>query len=86
MLTASSRRSPNFLTAEDPLRDTGQIADMPMWVTGCSAGSTLRARSNEFKAELMASFQDKFGAALEAGRLKPIIDRVSPAAVRCIPE
>ena len=45
---------------------------------GCrSAGSTLRARSNEFKAELMASFEKKFGAALEAGRLKPIIDRVT---------
>ena len=45
------------------------------------AGSTLRARSNEFKAELMASFEDKFGAALEAGRLKPIIDQVSPISV-----
>jgi len=25
----------------------------------------------------MASFEEKFGAALEAGRLKPIIDRVA---------
>jgi hypothetical protein len=39
-------------------------------------GSTLRARPNDFKAKLVQAFLDKFGDALEAGRLKPIIDEV----------
>ena len=39
-------------------------------------GSTLRARSNEYKAKLLDAFLEKFGDALNAGRLKPIIDEV----------
>lgn len=41
-------------------------------------GSTLRARPNEEKAALVASFVARFGADLEAGRVRPVIDRVLP--------
>jgi tumor protein p53-inducible protein 3 len=43
-------------------------------------GSTLRARSVTDKAAIVASFLGRFGAALDAGRLKPVIDRVLPLA------
>lgn len=43
-------------------------------------GSTLRARSAAQKAELVAAFLARFGAALEAGRIRPPIYRVLPAA------
>jgi len=39
-------------------------------------GSTLRARSNEEKAALVASFRARFGADLDAGRITPVLDRV----------
>ncbi len=39
-------------------------------------GSTLRARSNEAKAELVRAFEDRFGADLAAGRIRPTIHRV----------
>ena len=42
-------------------------------------GSALRARPADFKAKLTEAFLEKFGAALEAGRLKPIVDQVRPA-------
>jgi putative PIG3 family NAD(P)H quinone oxidoreductase len=43
-------------------------------------GSTLRARPTEEKARIVAGFLDRFGSALEQGRLRPIIDRVLPLA------
>ncbi|MCU0304469.1 MAG: NAD(P)H-quinone oxidoreductase [Thermoanaerobaculales bacterium] len=41
-------------------------------------GSTLRALSDERKETIVASFRGRFGAALAAGRLRPVIDRVYP--------
>jgi tumor protein p53-inducible protein 3 len=43
-------------------------------------GSTLRARPVEEKAEIVRSFQKRFGDALASGRLRPIVDRVLPLA------
>lgn len=43
-------------------------------------GSTLRTRSHAEKAAIVAAFRDRFGAALDAGRLKPVLDRVLPLA------
>lgn len=43
-------------------------------------GSTLRARSVAEKAEIVASFEQRFGAAVAAGRLGVIVDRVLPLA------
>ena len=39
-------------------------------------GSTLRARSNAEKGEIVASFLDRFGNDLNAGRIRPVIDGV----------
>ncbi|HVN91199.1 MAG TPA: NAD(P)H-quinone oxidoreductase [Candidatus Binataceae bacterium] len=39
-------------------------------------GSTLRPRSTEEKAGIVKAFSDRFGAALEAGRLRPPIHRM----------
>jgi putative PIG3 family NAD(P)H quinone oxidoreductase len=39
-------------------------------------GSTLRARPVEEKAELVAAFLARFGAALERGEIEPVVDRV----------
>jgi putative PIG3 family NAD(P)H quinone oxidoreductase len=41
-------------------------------------GSTLRARSSEEKAAIVASFVARFGGDLHAGRIRPVIDRVFP--------
>ncbi len=41
-------------------------------------GSTLRTRSVNDKAEIVARFLERFGNALNAGRIKPVIDRVLP--------
>jgi tumor protein p53-inducible protein 3 len=41
-------------------------------------GSTLRTRSVADKAEIVTRFLDRFGEALRAGRIKPVIDRVLP--------
>jgi putative PIG3 family NAD(P)H quinone oxidoreductase len=43
-------------------------------------GSTLRNRSFAEKAQIVAAFLEQFGAALEAGRLRPPIYKVIPAA------
>jgi putative PIG3 family NAD(P)H quinone oxidoreductase len=41
-------------------------------------GSTLRTRSADDKATIVSAFLDRFGAALEAGSLRPVIDRAFP--------
>jgi len=41
-------------------------------------GSTLRARSVGEKAEIVSRFLERFGEALNAGRIKPVVDRVLP--------
>jgi putative PIG3 family NAD(P)H quinone oxidoreductase len=41
-------------------------------------GSTLRALDVDRKAEVVRAFLDRFGDALDAGRLRPIIDSVHP--------
>ena len=43
-------------------------------------GSTLRTRPAAEKAEIVAAFVKQFGAALDAGRLRPPIYKVLPAA------
>ncbi len=43
-------------------------------------GSTLRTRPAAEKARIVAAFLERFGAALEAGRLRPPIYKVIPAA------
>ncbi len=43
-------------------------------------GSTLRTRSHAEKAAIVTAFRERFGAALDAGRLKPVLDRVLPLA------
>ena len=39
-------------------------------------GSTMRSRTAEAKAATVAAFEARFGAALEAGKIRPVIDRV----------
>jgi putative PIG3 family NAD(P)H quinone oxidoreductase len=41
-------------------------------------GSTLRARPAAEKAALVLEFEDRFGAAMAAGRLRPLIDSTFP--------
>lgn len=41
-------------------------------------GSTLRARSNEQKAAIVAGFLEQFGSDLSAGRIRPVIDSIYP--------
>jgi putative PIG3 family NAD(P)H quinone oxidoreductase len=43
-------------------------------------GSTLRARPVEEKASIVSAFQDRFGPALAAGEIGPVVDRVLPLA------
>ncbi len=43
-------------------------------------GSTLRTRPAAEKAAIVRAFRDRFGAALDAGRLRPVLDRVLPLA------
>jgi putative PIG3 family NAD(P)H quinone oxidoreductase len=43
-------------------------------------GSTLRTRSLESKAEIVAAFTKQFGDDIAAGRIKPVVDRVFPLA------
>jgi NADPH:quinone reductase-like Zn-dependent oxidoreductase len=41
-------------------------------------GSTLRARSDAEKAAIVAGFRARFGDALDAGRIRPVVDSVLP--------
>ena len=41
-------------------------------------GSTLRSKSNESRGTIIAAFLDQFGAAMNEGKVKPIVDRVFP--------
>jgi NADPH:quinone reductase-like Zn-dependent oxidoreductase len=43
-------------------------------------GSTLRARPDAEKAAIVAGLLEQFGAALDAGTIGPIVDRVMPLA------
>ncbi|MDX2171286.1 MAG: NAD(P)H-quinone oxidoreductase [Deltaproteobacteria bacterium] len=43
-------------------------------------GSTLRTRSHAEKAAIVTAFVERFGAALAAGTLRPVLDRVLPLA------
>ena len=43
-------------------------------------GSTLRARPVTEKAALVSAFQARFGALVEKGELRPVVDRVLPLA------
>ncbi len=43
-------------------------------------GSTLRSRPTAEKAALVGAFVERFGAALDDGRLRPVVDRVVPLA------
>jgi putative PIG3 family NAD(P)H quinone oxidoreductase len=43
-------------------------------------GSTLRVRPAAEKKAIVDAFLQRFGAALEAGRIKPVLDRVLPLA------
>jgi NADPH:quinone reductase-like Zn-dependent oxidoreductase len=43
-------------------------------------GSTLRTRALEEKARLVMAFLARFGAELQAGRIRPVVDRVLPFA------
>jgi putative PIG3 family NAD(P)H quinone oxidoreductase len=43
-------------------------------------GSTLRARPVAAKARIVRAFRERFGDALGAGRLRPVVDRVLPLA------
>ncbi|HSQ00913.1 MAG TPA: NAD(P)H-quinone oxidoreductase [Candidatus Dormibacteraeota bacterium] len=43
-------------------------------------GSTLRVRPAAEKAAIVDAFRARFGAALDAGRIRPVIDRVLPLA------
>jgi len=43
-------------------------------------GSTLRARPVAEKASIVAALEARFGSAIRAGRLRPVVDRVLPLA------
>ncbi|HEX7880717.1 MAG TPA: NAD(P)H-quinone oxidoreductase [Candidatus Eisenbacteria bacterium] len=43
-------------------------------------GSTLRARSVEEKGAIVLDLEDRFGAAIAEGHLKPVVDQVFPLA------
>lgn len=62
----------------------GAKAEIPIWAVMAKrltlTGSTLRARSVEFKSALAAELKREVWPHLEEGRLKPVIDSVFPLA------
>ncbi|HWH21790.1 MAG TPA: zinc-binding dehydrogenase, partial [Allosphingosinicella sp.] len=60
----------------------GAKAELPIWTVMAKrltlTGSTLRARSVEFKTELAAELQRHVWPHIESGRIKPVIDSVFP--------
>jgi putative PIG3 family NAD(P)H quinone oxidoreductase len=60
----------------------GAKAEIPIWQVMAKrltlTGSTLRARSAEFKSALAAELRDKVWPRLEAGEARPVIDSVFP--------
>ncbi|HEY5722141.1 MAG TPA: NAD(P)H-quinone oxidoreductase [Allosphingosinicella sp.] len=62
----------------------GPRAELPLWDVMRKrltlTGSTLRARSEAFKAGLAAELREKVWPHLEAGRMRPIIDSSFPLA------
>jgi NADPH2:quinone reductase len=56
--------------------DTGAVLRKRLAITG----STLRARSVDYKGELARSLRTKVWPLLESGRVKPVIHQVFPAA------
>ena len=58
-----------------------EIALGPLLVRRLSLiGSTMRSRSAEAKAATVVAFEARFGAALEAGEIRPVINRILPLA------
>jgi NADPH:quinone reductase len=55
--------------------DTGTVLRKRLTITG----STLRARSVEYKGHLARALRQKVWPLLEAGRIKPVIHQVFPA-------
>src|SRR4051812_14140107 len=62
----------------------GAKAEIPIWLVMAKrltlTGSTLRARSAEFKAGLAAELREKVWPRLEAGEARPVIDSIFPLA------
>lgn len=56
--------------------DLAQIVHRQLMVTG----STLRPRSNEFKAEIAKNLQKHIWPLIDEGKIKPVIERVFPLA------
>ncbi len=56
--------------------DTGVVLRKRLSITG----STLRARSIDYKAQLARALREQVWPLLEAGRIKPVIHQVFPAA------
>ncbi|HEX8526963.1 zinc-binding dehydrogenase, partial [Allosphingosinicella sp.] len=60
----------------------GATAELPIWTVMARrltlSGSTLRARSSEFKSALADDLKREVWPHLEEGRLMPVIDRVFP--------
>ena len=56
--------------------DTGTVLRKRL----CITGSTLRARSVDYKGQLARALRDKVWPLIEAGRIKPVIHQVFPAA------
>jgi NADPH2:quinone reductase len=56
--------------------DTGAVLRKRLTITG----STLRARSVDYKGQLARALRERIWPLIEAGRIKPVIHRVFPAA------
>jgi putative PIG3 family NAD(P)H quinone oxidoreductase len=62
----------------------GAKAELPIWQVMAKrltlTGSTLRARSTDFKAAVAAELRDRVWPHLDAGDIRPVIDTVFPLA------